>query len=76
MPLNSGGNAGDRERETGSDLRLFRQSDSHLLQRGASATIEDGTHNSDAAGWARACDDGSEAAATIRGLVGAAASES
>ena len=44
----------------------------HLLHRGASATIEDGTHNSDAAGWARACDDGSEAAATILELVGAA----
>ena len=48
----------------------------HLLHRGSSATIEDGTHNSDAAGWARACDDGSEAAATIRGLLGAAASKS
>ena len=44
----------------------------HLLHRGASATIEDGTHNSDAAGWARACDDGSEAAATILELVGTA----
>ena len=44
----------------------------HLLDRGASATIEDATHSSDAAGWAQACDDGSETAATIRALVGAA----
>ena len=44
----------------------------HLLDRGASATIEDANHSSDAAGWAQACDDGSETAATIRALVGAA----
>ena len=43
----------------------------HLLHRGASATIEDGNHHSDAAGWASACDDGSEVAATILELVGA-----
>ena len=41
----------------------------HLLERGASAAIKDGNHHSDAAGWARACDDGSEAAATLRQLV-------
>ena len=45
---------------------------SHLLDRGASVTIEDANHGSDASGWAQACDDGSEAAATIRALVGAA----
>lgn len=44
----------------------------HLLDRGASVTIEDANHSSDASGWAQACDDGSEAAATIRVLVGAA----
>ena len=42
----------------------------HLLDRGVSAAIEDGNHHSDAAGWAQACGDGSEAAATIRELVG------
>ena len=44
----------------------------HLLDRGASVTIEDANFNSDASGWAQACDDGSEAAAAIRDLVGAA----
>lgn len=43
-----------------------------LLRRGASITIEDDNYHADAAGWARACDDGSAAAATIRELVGAA----
>ena len=42
-----------------------------LLERGASKAILDDTHGSDAAGWARACDDGSERADTIRELVGA-----
>ena len=44
----------------------------HLLDRGASATIEDANFGSDASGWAQACDDGSDAAASIRALVGAA----
>ena len=44
----------------------------HLLDRGASVTVEDANFNSDASGWAQACDDGSETAATIRALVGAA----
>lgn len=44
----------------------------HLLDRGASAAIEDANHGSNAAGWARACDDGSNTAAEIRALVGAA----
>ena len=43
----------------------------HLLDRGASVTIEDANFGSDAAGWAHACDDGSEAAASIRAMVGA-----
>ena len=43
-----------------------------LLDRGASVTVSDGVYNSDAAGWARACDDGSQAATTIRWLVRAA----
>ena len=42
----------------------------HLLDRGASVAIEDGNHDSDAAGWAHACDDGSEAAVAIRELLG------
>ena len=42
----------------------------HLLARGASVTIEDANFCSDASGWAEACDDGSEAAASIRALVG------
>ena len=37
----------------------------HLLDRGASVTIEDANYGSDAAGWAQACDDGSDAAAAI-----------
>jgi hypothetical protein len=44
----------------------------HLLGRGAVTSIEDANHGSDASGWAQACDDGSETAATIRALVGAA----
>ena len=44
----------------------------HLLDRGASVTIKDANFGSDAAGWAQACDDGSEAAASIRAMVGAA----
>ena len=44
----------------------------HLLDRGASATIEDANHGADAAGWAQACDDGSDAAAEIRALISAA----
>lgn len=44
----------------------------HLLDRGASVTIEDANFNSGAGGWAHACDDGSEAAASIRAMVGAA----
>ena len=44
----------------------------HLLDRGASVTVEDANFGSDAAGWAQACDDGSETAASIRALVGAA----
>jgi len=43
-----------------------------LLDRGASVTVSDGVYDSDAAGWARACDDGSQAATTIRWLVRAA----
>ena len=42
-----------------------------LLERGASAAILDDTYGSDAAGWAQACDDGSERAGTIRELVSA-----
>ena len=42
----------------------------HLLARGASVTIEDANYGSAASGWAQACDDGSEAAASIRALVG------
>ena len=45
----------------------------HLLDRGASVTIEDANYSSDASGWAQACDDGSEAATSIRALVSAAA---
>ena len=53
----------------------FQRSDMvrHLLDRGASVTIEDANHGSDASGWAQACDDGSEAAASIRALLSAAA---
>lgn len=43
-----------------------------LLDRGASVTIEDANHGADAAGWAEACDDGGDAAAEIRALIGAA----
>ena len=42
-----------------------------LLDRGAATTIQDDTHQSDAAGWARACDDDSESATAIRELLGA-----
>ena len=45
----------------------------HLLDRGASVTIEDANFGSDASGWAEACDDGSEAATSIRALLSAAA---
>ena len=48
----------------------------HLLDRGASVTIEDANYGSDAAGWARACDDGSDTAAAIAAMVGVAGSES
>ena len=53
----------------------FQRSDMvrHLLDRGASVTIEDANFGSDASGWAEARDDGSEAATSIRALVGAAA---
>ncbi len=44
---------------------------SHLLDRGASVAISDANYGSDALGWAEACDDGSEAAASIKALVGA-----
>lgn len=49
----------------------FQRSDMvhHLLDRGASVAIKDATHNSDAHGWAEACDDGSEAAASIKAMV-------
>ena len=40
-----------------------------LLEREASVTIEDNTHRSDASGWARACDDGSDEAIAIRRMV-------
>lgn len=43
----------------------------HLLDRGAAATIKDAYFGSDASGWARACDDGSGTAASIRTMVGA-----
>ena len=36
------------------------------------AAIEDANYGSDAFGWAEACDDGSEAAASIRALIRAA----
>ena len=45
-----------------------------LLQRGAATTIEDDTYQSDAAGWAHACDNGSEPATAIRELVGTTSS--
>ena len=41
----------------------------HLLDRGASVTIKEGNHRSDAVGWAEACDGGSLDAAEIRRLV-------
>ena len=43
-----------------------------LLDRGASVTIEDANFGSDASGWAQACDDGSEASASIAAMVGTA----
>ena len=46
----------------------------HLLNRGASVTIEDGNHRSDAMGWAEACKNGSGEGAAIRRLVSAARS--
>ena len=53
----------------------FQRSDMvrHLLDRGASVTIEDANFGADACGWAQACDDGSEAATSIRALLDAAA---
>lgn len=41
----------------------------HLLELGASATIQDDQYASDALGWARACDDGSDASSAIRQLL-------
>ena len=41
----------------------------HLLRRGASVTVEDATFGSDAAGWAEACEDGSEDRAAIRRML-------
>jgi ankyrin repeat protein len=41
----------------------------HLLQRGASTTIEDDQYHSDAKGWAVACDKGTEPSSTIRSLL-------
>ncbi|MCY4494686.1 MAG: hypothetical protein OXB92_12595, partial [Acidimicrobiaceae bacterium] len=41
-----------------------------LLDRGAATTIQDDAHHSDAAGWARACDDNSEPATAVRELLG------
>lgn len=46
----------------------------YLLRRGASVTIEDGTYGSDAAGWAEACENGTEDGTAIRRLVSAARS--
>ena len=40
-----------------------------LLSAGAAVDIRDRTYNSDAAGWATACDDGSPAATTIGALL-------
>ena len=45
-----------------------------LLNRGAAITIEDDTYQSNAAEWAHACDNGSEAATAIRELIGTASS--
>lgn len=45
-----------------------------LLDRGASVAIQDANYDSDASGWAEACDDGSETAASIKALVDAASS--
>lgn len=41
----------------------------YLLDRGARMDIEDGNYRADASGWARACDDGGEAARSIREMV-------
>ena len=43
----------------------------HLLRRGASVTIDDGTYGSDAAGWAEACENGTDDRTAIRRLVSA-----
>ena len=53
----------------------FQRSDMvrHLLDRGALVTIADANYGSDAPGWAQACDDGSEAATSIRALLSATA---
>ena len=45
-----------------------------LLNRGAAITIEDDTCQSGAAGWAQACDNGSEPATAIRELIDTASS--
>ena len=45
---------------------------SHLLALGASTAIKDDQYNSDARGWAAACDDASQPAQSIRALVEAA----
>ena len=44
----------------------------YLLDRGARADIEDGNYSADASGWARACEDGSEAARSIREMIASA----
>ena len=41
----------------------------HLLRLGADPTIPDDNHNSDAAGWATACDDGTANSARVVGLI-------
>lgn len=53
---------------------LFAKPDmvAHLIERGASATIEDDNHHSDAAGWANTCLDRNPHADTIKALVDAA----
>ena len=47
---------------------LFKKPDmvGHLLLRGASSSIADGTHSSDATGWAEACNDGSRESQQIQ----------
>ncbi len=52
---------------------LFRNPDAvaGLLERGADPTIRDGRHDSDAAGWARACHDDDPASNRVAELLGA-----